>query len=31
MTIVYDDHEGQITDVPVRRIRFTVNGEKKVA
>ena len=31
MTIVYDDHEGQITDVPVRRIRFTVNGEKKIA
>src|SRR5690242_21181519 len=31
MTIVYDDHEGQTTDVPVRRIRFTVNGERKVA
>ncbi|HEX3307248.1 MAG TPA: 2Fe-2S iron-sulfur cluster-binding protein, partial [Streptosporangiaceae bacterium] len=31
MTIVYDDHEGEITDVPVRRIRFTVNGEKKIA
>ena len=31
MTIVYDDDEGQITDVPVRRIRFTVNGAKKIA
>ena len=31
MTIVYDDPEGQTTDVPVRRIRFTVNGEKKIA
>ena len=29
MTIVYDDHES--TDVPVRRIRFTINGQKKVA
>ena len=31
MTIVYDDPEGQTTDFPVRRIRFTVNGEKKIA
>ena len=32
MTIVYEDHEGQAEGtVPVRRIRFTVNGEKKVA
>ena len=31
MTIVYDDPEGQTTNVPVRRIRFTINGEKKVA
>ena len=31
MTIVYDDHDGTATDVPVRRIRFTINGAKKVA
>ncbi len=31
MTIVYDDNEDQATDVPVRRIRFTVNGQKKIA
>ena len=31
MTIVYDDPDGQATDVPVRRIRFTVNGKKKIA
>ena len=31
MTIVYDDPEGQTTDVPVRRIKFTINGEKKIA
>ena len=31
MTIVYDDPEGETSDVPVRRIRFTINGEKKVA
>ena len=34
-TIVYEDHEGQADgngdDVPVRRIKFTVNGEKKIA
>ena len=29
MTIVYDDTED--TGVPVRRIRFTINGQKKVA
>src|SRR5436853_7364414 len=33
MTIVYEDHEGQAAgaEVPVRRIKFTVNGEKKIA
>src|SRR6516164_9261210 len=32
MTIVYEDHEGQAEGtVPVRQIRFTVNGEKKIA
>jgi aerobic carbon-monoxide dehydrogenase small subunit len=32
MTIVYEDRgEESETDVPVRRIKFTVNGEKKVA
>jgi carbon-monoxide dehydrogenase small subunit len=32
MTIVYEDHEGQNTgDVPVRRIKFAINGEKKIA
>ena len=32
MTIVYEDHEGQDTgDVPVRRIKFTINGAKKIA
>jgi len=32
MTIVYDDHDGQSTEeIPVRRIKFTVNGEKKIA
>ena len=31
MTIVYDDHDDTTTDVPVRRIRFTINGAKKVA
>ncbi|HEV2935680.1 MAG TPA: (2Fe-2S)-binding protein [Streptosporangiaceae bacterium] len=32
MTIVYDDTEGQApSDIPVRRIKFTVNGEKKIA
>jgi aerobic carbon-monoxide dehydrogenase small subunit len=32
MTIVYEDRgEESGTDVPVRRIKFTVNGEKKVA
>ena len=31
MTIVYDDNEDQTTDIPVRRIRFTVNGQKKIA
>src|SRR5690348_13649170 len=31
MTLVYDDPESQSTDVPIRRIRFTINGQKKVA
>ena len=32
MTIVYEDRgEEDAADVPVRRIKFTVNGEKKVA
>src|SRR6266700_2926830 len=31
MTIVYDDPEGETTDVPVRRIKFTINGDKKIA
>ena len=33
MTTLYDDRSGEVTpgDVPVRRITFTVNGEKKVA
>ncbi len=32
MTIVYDDHDGQSTEeIPVRQIKFTVNGEKKIA
>src|SRR5438105_10688790 len=33
MTIVYEDHEGKAAgaEVPVRRIKFTVNGEKKIA
>src|ERR1700744_4703436 len=31
MTIVYDDPEGQEQYVPVRRINFTVNCQKKIA
>ena len=32
MTIVYDDRGDEETqDVPLRRIRFTINGEKKIA
>jgi len=33
MTLVYDDHDGEAAgaEVPVRRIKFTVNGEKKIA
>src|SRR5713226_10662133 len=31
-TIVYEDQDGQVaSEVPVRRIKFTVNGEKKIA
>src|SRR6266436_2804415 len=32
MTMVYDDlGDGTTSDVPVRRIKFTINGEKKIA
>ncbi len=32
MTIVYEDHGDEAaSEVPVRRIRFTVNGDKKIA
>jgi carbon-monoxide dehydrogenase small subunit len=32
MTIVYEDHDDQAaSDVPVRRIKFTINGQKKIA
>jgi aerobic carbon-monoxide dehydrogenase small subunit len=31
MTIVYDDVEDDASDVPVRRIKFSINGAKKVA
>src|SRR3984957_19313377 len=31
MTMVYDDHDGEVSDVPMRRIRFTINGQKKIA
>ena len=32
MTIVYEDQDGQTaSDIPVRRIKFTINGEKKIA
>ena len=32
MTIVYEDHDDEaMADVPMRRIRFTINGRKKVA
>src|SRR6201989_2685640 len=32
MTIVYEDHDDDATaDVPMRRIRFTINGHKKAA
>jgi aerobic carbon-monoxide dehydrogenase small subunit len=32
MTIVYEDRgEESATDIPARRIKFTINGEKKVA
>ncbi len=32
MTIVYEDHGDEAAaDVPVRRIRFTINGQKKIA
>ena len=31
MTIVYDDRGDDTGDVPVNRIRFTINGQKKIA
>jgi len=32
MTVVYEDHGDEATtEVPMRRIRFTINGEKKIA
>jgi carbon-monoxide dehydrogenase small subunit len=32
MTMVYEDHDDDpASDVPVRRIRFTINGAKKIA
>src|SRR6202453_2973830 len=32
MTVVYDDLGDEATeDIPVRRIRFTINGKKKIA
>jgi len=32
MTAVYDDLDGEApTNVPMRRIRFTINGQKKIA
>jgi len=31
MTTVYDDPGDQVSDVPVRRIKFTINGVKKIA
>ena len=32
MTIVYEDQDGQAaSDIPVCRIKFTINGEKKIA
>ena len=31
MTMVYEDPGDEATDVPMRRIKFTVNGQKKIA
>jgi aerobic carbon-monoxide dehydrogenase small subunit len=31
MTVVYEDHGDEISDVPMRRIRFSINGQKKIA
>ena len=31
MTMVYEDPGDETTDVPMRRIKFTVNGQKKIA
>ena len=32
MTLVYEDHDDEAaSDIPVRRIKFTINGRKKLA
>ena len=31
MTMVYEDPGDETTDIPMRRIKFTVNGQKKIA
>jgi carbon-monoxide dehydrogenase small subunit len=31
MTIVYDDRDEDAGEVPIRRIRFSINGQKKIA
>jgi carbon-monoxide dehydrogenase small subunit len=31
MTMVYDDPGDAVSDVPMRRIKFTINGDKKIA
>ena len=32
MTVVYEDHEDEAgTPIPVRRIKFTINGQRKIA
>src|ERR1022692_1714697 len=32
MTTVYEDHDDEpASDIPVRRIKFTINGAKKIA
>ena len=32
MTTVYEDHgDDAVSDIPVRRIKFTINGQKKIA
>ena len=31
MTVVYDDPSDEATGIPLRRIRFTINGQRKIA